>query len=190
MTTIHIFTEEPSAKKVFDIILPKLLPEDVSYRIYPHQGKQDLEKALQYSVPTISKIPGSKILITRDQDSSDCKQVKRGIKEKIELNCSCEFKIRIVCRELESWYLGDLQAISKAYPRFRPEQYRLKADFRNVDQIVSPNKYLLKIIPEFKKRSSLPKLEVADSIAPHLNLETNQSTSFNHTIKAIESFIE
>lgn len=76
MTTLHIFTEEPSAKKVFDIILPKLLPQNVSYRVYPHQGKQDLGKALKDSVPTISKIPGSKIIITRDHDSSDCKQVR------------------------------------------------------------------------------------------------------------------
>jgi hypothetical protein len=190
MTTLHVFTEEPSAKKVFDIILPKLLPENVSYRVYPHQGKQDLERALKNSVPTISKIPGSKIIITRDQDSSDCKLVKKYIKEKIELNCSCEFKIRIVCRELESWYLGDLHAIKEAYPRFRPDQYQNRTDFRNVDNITSPSKYLLKIIPEFKKRASLPKLEVADSITPHLDLEANRSTSFNRTLEAIKSFVE
>jgi hypothetical protein len=157
---------------------------------WPHQGKQDLEKALTKSVPTISKIPGSKIIITQDQDSSDCKQVKKNIQEKVELNCSCDFRIRIVCRELESWFLGDLSAIKEAYPRFRPEQYQNKAKFRDVDNIITPNKYLLKMIPEFKRRSTLPKLEVVDSIAPYLNLDSNRSESFNHTINAVKSLIE
>jgi hypothetical protein len=189
MTVIHIFTEEPSAKKVFDHILPKLLPENTSFRVYPHQGKQDLEKALRDSVPSISKMPGSKILITRDQDNDDCVLVKKTIKERIDFNCNCDYKIRIVCRELESWFLGDLKAIKKAYPRFSPEHYQHKADIRNVDNIVSPNKYLLKIIPEFKSQTTLPKLEVADSIAPHLGIESNQSKSFNQMVNAIKELL-
>lgn len=190
MTILHIFTEEPSAKKVFDHILPKILPDDVGFRVYPHQGKMDLDKALKSSVPTISRIPGSRIIITRDQDNNDCKLVKKDIQEIIEHNCSCEFKIRIVCRELESWFLGDLKAIKAAYPRFNPGLYQSRADFRNIDNITSPSKYLLKIIPEFKKKSSLPKLEVADSIAPHLDLNMNRSSSFNHTLKALKSFAQ
>lgn len=190
MTTLHIFTEETSAKKVFDHILPKLLPKNASYRIYPHQGKQDLEKALRNTVPSISKIPGSKIMITRDQDSSDCHQVKRSLEEITELNCSCEYKIRIACRQLENWFLGDLEAIRQTYPRFRPDNYQNKAYFRDVDNISSADTFLLKIIPELKRRSTLPKIIVAESIAPHLNLDNNKSKSFNHTLKAIKSLFE
>ncbi len=72
MITFHVFTEERSAKNVFDELLPKILHENVNFRIYPHQGKQDLERALRTTLPTISKLPGSKILITRDQDNEDC----------------------------------------------------------------------------------------------------------------------
>jgi hypothetical protein len=46
------------------------------------------------------------------------------------------------------------------------------------------------MIPEFKRRSTLPKLEVVDSIAPYLNLDSNRSESFNHTINAVKSLIE
>ena len=76
---LHVFTEEASARNVFESILPRLLPQDVNYRIYSHQGKQDLEKAIQKTIPSISRIPGSKILITRDQDSSDCVNIKNNI---------------------------------------------------------------------------------------------------------------
>lgn len=86
--------------------------------------------------------------------------------------------------------MGDLQAINAAYPRFKPDQYQNRADLRNVDSITSPSIYLLKIIPEFQKRSSLPKLEVADSIAPHLDIETNRSISFIRTMEAIKSLVE
>jgi hypothetical protein len=66
MITLHVFTEEASAKNVFQVLLPKIIPETVYFRIYPHQGKKDLEKALQKSLPSISRIPGSKILVTCD----------------------------------------------------------------------------------------------------------------------------
>ena len=79
MTFLHIFTEEPSLKIVLETILPKILSEEVHFQIYSHQGKQDLEKALTKTLPTISKIPGSKILVTRDQDSSDCKELKQNL---------------------------------------------------------------------------------------------------------------
>jgi hypothetical protein len=137
MITLHVFTEEPSAKNVFDVLLPKLLPEDVSFRVYPHQGKRDLESALRKSLPSISKIPGSRILITRDQDSADCTDVKGGISEIIDNSCKCDYLIRIACKELESWILGDLEAIKSAYPRFKPELHLTKSDFRNVDHITN-----------------------------------------------------
>ena len=169
MITLHIFTEEVSAKNVFDAILPKILSESVSYRIYPHQGKQDLENALRTSLPSISKIPGSKVLITRDQDSADCRIVKNDIQRILDDNCHCDYSIRIVCKELESWFLGDSEAIKKAFPRFKPEQYRSKRNIRNVDKITNPSKYLLKIIPDYTNNKKLPKLAVSENIAGFLD---------------------
>jgi Domain of unknown function (DUF4276) len=185
MSMIHVFTEEPSAKNVFDEILPKLLPQGFSFRVYPHQGKQDLKRALQNTIPTISKIPGSRILITRDQDAANCVEVKDDILATLNNKCSCPFFVRIVCKELESWFLGDLDAVNKAYPRFKPSNYSGRADLRHVDKIVSPNKFLLRIIPEYSKRETLPKLEASSKIAPYLDIGNNKSESFNQTVNAI-----
>jgi len=189
MRFLHVFTEEPSAKIVFEQILPQILPEDVIFYVYQHQGKQDLESALRKTLPSISKIPGSKILVTRDQDAGDCIDVKKRLREIIGDNCSCEFYIRVVCRELESWFLGDLDAIQSAYPRFQADQYRGKAEYRNVDKITSPSNLLLKIIPEFSKREHLPKLETSEAISQYLNIANNSSQSFRYTIDAIQKLI-
>jgi hypothetical protein len=186
MITLHVFTEEASAKNVFQVLLPKIIPETVYFRIYPHQGKKDLEKALQKSLPSISRIPGSKILVTCDQDSSDCKNVKENLESLFSNNCQCDYLIRITCKELESWFLGDLEAVQLAYPRFKPDHHQNKAEFRNVDKISEPNKFLLRIIPEYASRDSLPKLETSENISRHLDITRNKSKSFNSTISAIK----
>jgi hypothetical protein len=190
MTFLHIFTEEESAKILFEAILPKLLPEGVFFNVYKHQGKKDLEKGLRTTLPSISKIPGSRILITRDQDSGDCKDVKTRLNEIAFEFCQCPYLIRIVCHELESWFLGDLNAIKCVFPRVNADAYRNKAELRNVDKVVSPNEYLLKIIPEYNGRKYLPKLETAEKISPYLDLDNNTSASFNISISAIRSLVD
>lgn len=190
MTFLHVFTEEESAKILFEAILPKLLPEGVFFNVYKHQGKQDLERSLRTTLPSISKIPGSRILITRDQDNADCKDIKSRINEIAFEFCHCPYLIRIVCHELESWFLGDLNAIKSVFPRFNPESYRNKAELRIIDKVVSPQEYLLKIIPEYSGRAYLPKLETAEKISPYLDLANNNSASFNHSISGIRKLVD
>jgi hypothetical protein len=187
---IHIFTEEVSIKNVFDIILPKILPDDVFFSIYKHQGKKDLEQAIKKIIPSISRIPDSRILIIRDQDNENCEALKKHIVDLLNGHCHCKYFVRIVCRELESWFLGDLAAIEKAYNRFKAKEYLHKAKLRNVDEIVAPHRCLLEIIPEYSGRSTLPKIETAIKIAPFMSLENNSSKSFNHTIGAIKKLAE
>jgi hypothetical protein len=190
MIELHVFTEEPSIKNVFDALLPQILPEDVSFVVHPHQGKQDLEKALCSTIPSISKIPNVKILITRDQDEDDCKILKNKLLSIVDKKCSCDYFVRIVCKELESWFLGDLRAIEKAYPRFDKQRYVSKPQFRNVDNIRKPSEYLKTILPNYASRTILPKLETSKNIAAYMDINNNTSTSFNHTINAIKKLIQ
>jgi len=182
--TLHVFTEEASFEKFARHLFARLIP-DVDVRIYSHQGKQDLEKALRTTLPTISKIPDARILVTRDQDSENCRMLKKRLLDLITGKCFCIYKIRIVCRELECWMLGDMEAISKAYPRFKPEQYQHKADFREVDLIADAPDRLLRMIPELKENKSLPKLAFANNVAPHMNVDINTSLSFKHFVTSV-----
>ncbi len=174
---------------ILEILLPKVLPPDVSFTIYAHEGKQDLEHALQKTVPTISKIPGARVLVTRDQDSADCKEVKQHLLGLLALKVACDYKVRVVCRELESWYLGDLDAVEQAYPRFKAEQHRSKADFRNVDALAKPSETLKRLLPDYQQAKYLPKLEVAKRIGESMDPSRNTSTSFMYMLQAVEDLV-
>ena len=189
MKTLYVLTEERSCKIVFDTLLPKILPDNISFRVFPHQGKQDLIHTLEKVIPSISKQPDAKILIVIDQDNVDCIVLKNWLNDKVKNICNCQYAIRIVCTELESWYLGDMQAIKLAYPRFRPEHYEKKERYRDVDKIVKPNIQLLKIVPELKNKKTLPKLDTANLISKHININANTSVSFNHTISVIKKLM-
>ncbi len=101
-------------------------------------------------------------------------------------NCFCEYSVRIICKELESWFIRDLKAIECAFPRFSAAQFENKSRFRKVDNITKPSADLLKLIPEFSNRKFLPKLEVSEKIAEFMNPDINKSKSFIHTIAAIK----
>lgn len=50
----------------------------------------------------------------RDQDSGDCLRIKEDLKRLCLQAGRPDAVVRIVCRELESWYLGDLAAVEAA----------------------------------------------------------------------------
>ena len=65
MKTLFILTEEESLRIALDVILPKLIdPSRVSYQVIAHDGKQDLETAIRRTVPSLSRIPGARIIVT------------------------------------------------------------------------------------------------------------------------------
>ncbi|HRI00958.1 MAG TPA: hypothetical protein PK006_07900 [Saprospiraceae bacterium] len=184
MITLHIFTEEISIKKVLDIILPQLISSEMKFRIYPHQGKDDLKKAIKSTVPLISKNLNSRIIIAIDNDNNDCLKLKNEINDLVDI--SCPYKIRIIIQELEAWFLGDLTVVEKAFSKFKASTYSNKTEFRNVDTIINPSYKLLKIIPDYSKSSFLPKQSTAEKIAKYLNIYKNKSDSFNQFIGAVK----
>jgi hypothetical protein len=182
--TLYVLAEEPSIQPVLERMITSVAPT-ITTEIRWFQGKHELEHLLQGITLSISKKPHSAILVTRDQDEEDCKLLKQRLLGKMRHRTS-NSRVRIVCRELEAWFLGDLQAIEMAYPRSKATKYRNKSELRNVDTLPHPSQYLKKIIPDFAKLPYLPKREVAQKIAPYLNLERNKSVSFSWTVKAIQ----
>ncbi len=185
MKYLYFFTEEPSIEPVILELSSKILPaEQFFVRVFPHEGKEDLKKALRKTVPSISRQPDALIIILHDQDSKDCIALKEELATQLG-TVSCPYKIRIVCDELESWYLGDLPAIKKVYPQFDLENFQHRGDYQNVDAISKPSQRLLQIVPDLKGLTRLPKVKLAKDIAPHLNPEENQSESFRQLMSAI-----
>lgn len=187
---LFVFVEEQSAKHILDKLLPKIVGTAVSFRVFPHQGKQDLEKALCTTLPSLSKVPNSRIVITRDKDSAECMELKKRLNVIVSKNCHAPYIVRIVCNELENWILGDLDAIKQAFPRFNKSKYEQKADFKNVDSIQNASILLKNIIPEYSMYKYLPKIECSENISRFLDVNKNKSESFNQFVKGVKRLIE
>ena len=92
-----------------------------------------------------------------------------------------EVLIRIACRELEAWYLGDLAAVSKAYGR-DVSRLSKQRKYRNPDAIGNPKEELRKLFPKHQQ------LDGARKIAVHMDIEHNTSVSFNQFILGVKKF--
>ncbi len=183
--TLFVFTEEPSIQPIFNSLIPKLNPE-ARFEIRTHQGKQDLRHAIRTTIPVIAKRPEVKILVAIDQDQEDCTNLKKAIVDDLNnARIEAPYRVVIVCRQLENWFLGDMEAIQSAFPRFNPEAHRRKSHFRSVDLIKNAPHLLKSIIPEFSKTTKLPKLATAEKISRHLTPTNNTSASFLHCVQAM-----
>jgi Domain of unknown function (DUF4276) len=178
--------EEPSTKIILDEILPKLVPETITYLCIAHQGKQDLAKSIPTKIKAFRSYPTTKFIVLHDQDSNDCKQLKFELLQLCKNAGNPNVLIRILCHELESWYLGDLAAVETAY-KMKPNSLSKQQDkkkFRAPDHIGSPKDELRKIVPEYYPGTH------SRAIAPHLSLTNNRSHSFQIFLKGIQTLLD
>jgi len=90
--------EEPSAKEFLEHLLPRLLPATVSFKCIAHEGKSDLEKRIIYKLNGW-KEDNVKFVILRDQDSSNCHDIKQKIINICKRSKHKDTLIRIACHE-------------------------------------------------------------------------------------------
>ncbi len=172
MTTLVFLLEEPSAKDLLEGLVSRLLPEVADVRYLVFQGKQDLEKQL------VRKLKGwlapkSVFVVLRDQDSGDCQAVKQRLVDLVVQSGRSKVLVRVACRDLESWVLGDWEAIAQAFDKPELLAQAQKALYREPDRLGSPVAELRKFIPEYQKRDG------ARRMGPLLSLERSNSRSFN-----------
>ena len=80
MKTLVFFLEESSAQEFLTGFLPRILPEGVTSRFIPFEGKQDLDKQLERRIRGWNT-PDSLFVVLRDQDQGDCKKSEHGKKK-------------------------------------------------------------------------------------------------------------
>jgi len=185
-TVIEILTEEPSMEHFLRVLLPKILPEDyeldVTCFIRPHEGKSDLKKSIPRKLKAYPHFEHPiKVLIVHDQDSNDCQKLKNDL----QALCSpstIPVVIRIACRELENWYLGDFKAIEAVYPKVRADKFENKAKYRVPDDLHGSDE-MERLVDDFSKSYA------SREIPKHMNLNSNNSYSFNQLLSGIQKLI-
>ena len=171
MRNLVFLVEELSARELLVGLLPRLLPGDVAVHYLIFEGKQDLEKQL------VRKIRGwnrsnSVFVVLRDQDAAECRTVKGKLLSLAEESGRRPVLVRVACKELESWIVGDWEAVAQAFGRPQLAQQARKATYREPDILVRPVESLRKFIPDYQKVSG------ARKVGPLLDPERNRSRSF------------
>jgi hypothetical protein len=157
-------------------LLPRLLPPDRTFEIFPFQGKQDLFDKLESRLRGYAAwLPKDwRIVVVVDRDDDQCRKVKQKLEDiaaRVKLRTrsrasSCwQLVNRIAIEELEAWYFGDWQAVRAAYPKVSaavPRQNR----YRNPDAIAGGTREAFERILQrhgyFK--GGLPKIEAARTL--------------------------
>lgn len=176
---IVFLLEEPSMEAFLRVILQQVI-KDEDYKLIPHEGKGDLLRSIPIKLKAWNT-PGTKFVIVQDQDNDDCIDLKKKLADICE-PYKRDVLIRIVCRELESWYFGDIQAVSDAYGK-NLNKFRNSKKYSVPDKIFDPKAILKKEIPE------LTQIDGAGRIAKMMDINRNCSHSFKVFIDGIRRII-
>jgi Domain of unknown function (DUF4276) len=178
---IIFLVEEPSMKILLDRLLPRLFPgwhEGKNFLCVKHEGKSDLDKSIPRKLKAW-KVPNDRFVIVRDNDSANCTLVKRNLAKLCSDSQRPDTLIRLVCQELESWYLGDLQAIAIAFDSPQLVAPGIRKKFADPDRWQKPSVELSRLLPAFQKGSG------ARAMAEHLSEIDNISHSYRVFVQGV-----
>lgn len=170
------FLEEPSTKEVLNVLVPKIVP-GIEFQPVPFSGRGALESGLRTKLIRWND-PDVKFVVVEDQDSANCIDRKSKL-QKIVDETDKDVLIRIVCRELESWYFGDLLAVEKAYGIDGLAKNAKKAKYRNPDAIKNPKEEFKRLVKGHQQ------ILGAQKIAPYMDIDANTSKSFQAFVSGI-----
>lgn len=181
MKELVLLVEGEAERCLFDALLPRVLPEGVSHRVIPFQGKQDMEKRMTKRIRGYLN-PMARFIVLRDQDNHpDCIALKSALKNRCtgtqrETHCL----VRIACKELETIYLADLAAVAQALNMPGLERKQSNRKFRDPDRLGSPSRELRALTENrYEKRDG------STRIGQYLAIDNTRSSSFRHLVAGI-----
>lgn len=179
---IIFLLEEPSMKALLEALLPRVFPGWVSGQDFvcvPHEGKSDLDRSIPRKL-SAWRIPNDRFVIVRDNDNADCMNLKRRLAAMCANHGRPDTLIRLVCQELEAWYLGDLTALSEAFDAPKADTPALRKRFADPDSWQKPSVEVRRLVSAFQKGSG------ARHMGRHLSIKGNASASYQVFISGLQ----
>ena len=181
MKKVVFLLEERSMGVLLDALLPRIFPE-LHFQCVPHEGKNDLEKSIPRKIRAWRE-PGVQFVILRDNDRADCVATKRRLQQICSNAGRPDTLVRIVCQELEAWYLEEPDAMAEAFEDEKLRRIGRRARFRDPDNVRQPSDELERLVPSFQKVGG------ARSMAQFLSRERNRSPSFQSLLSGIDKIL-
>lgn len=200
---IEILAEDSSGERLLSIILPKILGDNGglhSWRIHPYRGvgripknlgaggdpaKRILLDQLPRLLVGYGKTPGiDAVVVVLDADKRNCSEFLIELRALAETcNPKPNTLFRLAIEEIEAWYFGDKPALTNAYPRAKTEvlKHYVQDSPCNTWELLADAVYPGGSAAIMKAGWPLPgqiKHEWAETIGPLLEIEHNQSPSF------------
>lgn len=164
-------------------LLPRIRPAAHEFQHWlaiSHQGKADLDRSFPRKLQAWQE-PHARFCILRDNDGADCVALKHELFTKIPCNAPAT-TIRLVCQELESWFLGDLEAVCAAYPSASRKAVLRTIQNRDPDSLTNASDLLKELTGTAAKRVR------SQQIARHLDPARNRSKSFEVFIRTLQGW--
>lgn len=201
MRCIHFLVEEPSAEAALRNLLPRLLANRARFIIINLGSKQALLKKLVPRLRAYADLIQAgedlRVVVLVDRDNDNCAQLKDrleqaasdgGLVTKRSAKAGKPFHIvtRIAVEELESWFLGDPDALRATFPRL-PSINTKTAPFRNPE-----NGGSWEALHRFLRKhgyypGTYQKIDAARRIAANLSPDANRTPSFGAFCRGIEA---
>ena len=179
--SLVILTEERSMEPVLRSILKKLDVDQTLVTIISHEGKSDLERSIPRKLRGWLD-PKARFLILRDNDRGNCTKRKSHLLSLVSgTGREPHTMVRIVCQELEAWFLADPDALERA--GYLKVGHRPAFTKNDPDIIPHPVHVMKNLWRGYGKGSGAAK------IAPHLDLNNTRSASFRNTVSAIRQLL-
>lgn len=200
---IEFLVEEPSAEESLNHLLRRLIGQRAQWKLINLGSKHRLLRALPQRLAAyrrrIDKGEDLRVVVLVDRDDDDCAVLKRQLEDaarqaklttKSAPTSTGRFLVvnRVVVEELESWFIGDPNALRQAFSSL-PEISDRSGIFRNPD-----NGGSWEALHRFLKKhgiykGSYPKIDAARRIAPWMDLRTNRSHSFRQFVDGVEALL-
>ncbi len=178
---VILLLEEPSMKTLLDAFLPRLFPGwqyGQHFQCVAHEGKSDLDRSIPRKLRAWRE-PNVRFVILRDNDNADCVDLKTRFTALCTKHGRPETLVRLVCQELESWYIGDLSALAEAFDKPKLDAAALRKRFAIPDSLEKPSAEVRRLVPSFQK------INGARVMAAHLREDKNRSHSFHAFIDGL-----
>ncbi|MCP5106622.1 MAG: DUF4276 family protein [bacterium] len=204
----EILVEDQSGKKALDILVPKIVGDMHTFKVHSYKGighiprdmkdaKDARKRILLANLPRLLKGYGrtfqgysknyqAVVILVCDLDDKCLKTFRRDL---FKILNAChpkpETRFCIAIEEGEAWFLGDLNAINKAYPR---AQAAVLNSYKN-DGICGTWETLAdalypggssKLSKNGWQAVGIEKSEWAETIAPGMDIMNNKSPSFRY----------
>lgn len=213
----EVLVEDQSGKKALDILVPKIIDDQHTFRVIEYRGIGRIPRNLKSGVEANKRIlldrlpsllrgygktfadyppnyPAAVILVC-DLDDKCLKTFRQELFSVLNAcNPKPETRFCIAIEEGEAWLLGDIPAIKATYPKAKDD---VLSRYKN-DAICGTWELLADAVyqggaNELKKKGRIAigkeKWRWAELIAPHMNIDNNASPSFCYFQKKIQELI-